>query len=431
MTCRVPSTVKNSDGTYTTETAMNTTVDFVYEVETLAFEDLESYIDSTIPSACDAASIEALARRLCENHECILGFSIGIPDSLIDDSKYCTGSVGEGSCFPYDGTINVWHSIDDQRGCDSASIEDLVLKTLDDEEEDNSATPATVKRTGAMSTDEYIDFVNSWVDAFPPIEGVGARGLGGEGMSVSGTRNVAQEGEDLSEVVLVRIVPRADRATTVAGVASGTQDTNSTPSDEGISPAAWALLALLLLLLLLLLGLLLRRRRRRKKDDDGNLDDNDGDLDTDGDDDLETVGVLDTDGDAGDDLKSFKTDWSSPASVHSGTSYKTANMQNLAFRHSKLDVHKCSSATCEICRSNIGKVDMLPVKQSDASIAQILNQLREDEGDDNNEADKGFDQRRIPSTSLPPDTSVSQPSGESRSLPEGHDEDDDQTSILP
>merc|ERR1712226_526279 len=71
-------------------------------------------------------------------------------------------------------------------------------------------------------------------------------------------------------------------------------------------------------------------------------------------------------------MKSLRTEWSAGTAAKSIKSYITANMQNLGAQHSKLDVHKCKSATCEVCRPNLGKVDMVPVNQSEASTARAM-----------------------------------------------------------
>lgn len=60
-----------------------------------------------------------------------------------------------------------------------------------------------------------------------------------------------------------------------------------------------------------------------------------------------------------DDLKSCRTDWSN--GTDGQKSYLEADFRDLALRHSKMNVHKCKSALCEVCRPSLGQVHMLSV----------------------------------------------------------------------
>jgi hypothetical protein len=60
------------------------------------------------------------------------------------------------------------------------------------------------------------------------------------------------------------------------------------------------------------------------------------------------------------DNKSIRTSWSQQSKDGDG-SYLTADFNDLARRHTKLNVHKCKSAFCEVCRPNLGVVHMLSV----------------------------------------------------------------------
>ncbi|KAL7556911.1 hypothetical protein ACA910_019284 [Epithemia clementina (nom. ined.)] len=387
VACRVPTTFQNADGTYNSEETLDTKVNFVYEVEFRKIEVQETYTSITVALAVDETNIKFLALELCTDHPCIIGFSVDVPDQLISnrDSSYCLKLQGSGSCYPYSGSINVWHSIEPDGGCNATEIKDLVLGTLDGK--NDTTTPAT--RSGVMNESAYIDDVNDWTKAFPPS-------------TVTGDGNVTDTGDgNFSDVILVTIVP-GDKNESVAGIAGTPPITTS----DGLSPAAWVLLALLALLLLLLLWLLCRHCRKDK----------------------EAEKKIE------DDLKSLRTTWSNSNTSAGGKSfasgsngsYMTADMHNLALQHSKLDVHKCKSATCEICRSNIGKVDMLPVGQSDASAARALamSSLREemeDEEEPLNAPPPPVERRRVPTP--PMEDSVASPMSERRPL---EPEDDSQ-----
>jgi hypothetical protein len=61
-----------------------------------------------------------------------------------------------------------------------------------------------------------------------------------------------------------------------------------------------------------------------------------------------------------DEMKSIRTSWSQQSRDGNG-SYLTADFNDLARRHTKLNVHKCKSAFCEVCRPNLGVVHMMAV----------------------------------------------------------------------
>ena len=67
-----------------------------------------------------------------------------------------------------------------------------------------------------------------------------------------------------------------------------------------------------------------------------------------------------------DDLKSCKTDWSHPSMERN---WLEPNFRDLALKHSKLDVHKCKSALCHVCRPTLGVVHMLPVDRGTSPLA--------------------------------------------------------------
>jgi hypothetical protein len=68
-----------------------------------------------------------------------------------------------------------------------------------------------------------------------------------------------------------------------------------------------------------------------------------------------------------DDMKSIRTSWSQPTRDGNG-SYLTADFNDLALRHTKLNVHKCKSGFCEVCRPNLGVVQMLQVPRESESM---------------------------------------------------------------
>lgn len=77
-----------------------------------------------------------------------------------------------------------------------------------------------------------------------------------------------------------------------------------------------------------------------------------------------------------DDLKSIRTSWSHPS--RDDGSYLTANFNDLARRHTKLNVHKCKSALCEVCRPNLGVVHMVPVPKNAKLSAVSCDLVRND-----------------------------------------------------
>jgi len=145
------------------------------------------------------------------------------------------------------------------------------------------------------------------------------------------------------EVIAVRLAnpSSGNGGAVVAGIAGVP---TAVVTDESVSAGGWAVAALVGLILLALLAMLFVMRRRGKKDAQK----------------LE------------DDLRSLHTEWSNGGASMGAKSYMTADARNLAAAHSKLDVHKCKSATCEVCNANLGRVDMLPVNQSEASTALAM-----------------------------------------------------------
>lgn len=67
-----------------------------------------------------------------------------------------------------------------------------------------------------------------------------------------------------------------------------------------------------------------------------------------------------------DDLKSCHTDWSHASMERN---WLEPNFRDLALKHSKLDVHKCKSALCHVCRPTLGVVHMLPVDRGTSPLA--------------------------------------------------------------
>jgi hypothetical protein len=59
-----------------------------------------------------------------------------------------------------------------------------------------------------------------------------------------------------------------------------------------------------------------------------------------------------------DDGRSLGTTWSRNTDDNS---FLKPDFYDLALKHSKLDVHKCQSALCTVCRPNLGVVNMVPV----------------------------------------------------------------------
>jgi hypothetical protein len=60
-----------------------------------------------------------------------------------------------------------------------------------------------------------------------------------------------------------------------------------------------------------------------------------------------------------DDERSLRTDWGSLPT--DDDSFLRPDFYDLALRHSKLDVHKCHSALCTVCKPNLGVVNMVSV----------------------------------------------------------------------
>lgn len=65
-----------------------------------------------------------------------------------------------------------------------------------------------------------------------------------------------------------------------------------------------------------------------------------------------------------DDLRSCKTKWPEP----SVSSNVKPDFLNLAGRHSRLNVHNCSTALCPVCRPNLGVVNMIPVARQSSQV---------------------------------------------------------------
>jgi hypothetical protein len=61
------------------------------------------------------------------------------------------------------------------------------------------------------------------------------------------------------------------------------------------------------------------------------------------------------------DGRSLATDWSLPTDDNS---FLKPDFYDLALRHSKLDVHQCHSALCEVCRPTLGVVNMISVSRA-------------------------------------------------------------------
>jgi hypothetical protein len=74
------------------------------------------------------------------------------------------------------------------------------------------------------------------------------------------------------------------------------------------------------------------------------------------------------------DDKSVHTQWSNKTDDNS---YLRPDWHDLLFRHSKMDVHKCKSAMCEVCQPNLGLVHTVRVPRG-----ANVKSLRLDDGDD-------------------------------------------------
>mmetsp|Transcript_10267 Transcript_10267/g.13561 ORF Transcript_10267/g.13561 Transcript_10267/m.13561 type:complete len:482 (-) Transcript_10267:136-1581(-) len=316
--CRVLES--SEDGQQLLETAMETTLDFIYEAETLGPSPSSAYETVNMPQGCDLATVYAFADELCNPSawNCILFISIKDQDER-DNTTECENSEGTGQCFAYKGDIVVSHT----NNCTQDDIREAFISVMSDEEK-------------GMASVKYINDANTFAGT--------AIGNGAGASSASGGASGASNPDD--EIVFVRLAGGGDDGGDTPPVFAGIAGTAAVvgPSDGSVTAGGWAVAALVGLLLLLLLLMLLVTRRREKKQTQQ----------------LE------------DDIRSLRTDWSNGASTPGGKSYMTANVHNLAAEHSKLDVHKCKSATCEVCKSNIGKVDMLPVNQSQSSTARAL-----------------------------------------------------------
>eukprot|EP00523_Entomoneis_sp_CCMP467_P007829 CAMPEP_0168742378 /NCGR_PEP_ID=MMETSP0724-20121128/13005_1 /TAXON_ID=265536 /ORGANISM="Amphiprora sp., Strain CCMP467" /LENGTH=468 /DNA_ID=CAMNT_0008789925 /DNA_START=147 /DNA_END=1553 /DNA_ORIENTATION=- len=347
--CRV---ARTDDNNTVLETIVDTTLDYWYEAETVGASPTTDYFTTEVPKGVDVATVYAFADQLCGFWDCILMIHIGVDDKLHDDQSHnCTGMVGDGTCFLYDGDIKIIHA----DTCNKTEIRDFFVDVM---------TNSTI----GMGSDNFIGTVNE--RATP---GTTDDGSGGSTVVVD------------DEVIDVRLAdPNSsgednDPPPVIAGIAAGGITTTQTSVNAG----GWAMTALVALLLLLLLGLLLFVRRRSRKRQDK----------------LE------------DDMQSLHSAWtnkSSDGTSLAGTSfapsvaksYMTADMHNLALQHSKLDVHKCKSAMCEICRPNMGHLELLPVSQSEMSTARHMRNVAEIVAEEQvmcMPAEPEPEQRRVPS----------------------------------
>jgi hypothetical protein len=72
------------------------------------------------------------------------------------------------------------------------------------------------------------------------------------------------------------------------------------------------------------------------------------------------------------DDKSVHTKWSNSTDDNS---YMRPDFHDLAFRHSKMDVHKCKSALCKTCRPTLGQVDMVPVPRNQPGAKAVYDSI--------------------------------------------------------
>lgn len=350
-TCRVPVTTVDQSGDYKVEGTASTQVSFVYEVET-AGSDISTYsnlANNTIPMAVDDTSVGVLADKLCKVWKsCIISFSLGSPsDSIIQDrlGKYCLKKTGQGACFAYNGNINVLYSTESGKNCTKNEIEELVLETLDGNHSE-------------MKKGTYIQQVNAYMQALVDPS--------------SGGKNLSKN----EQVVVVRIVEGPNGWGGNGQDASALTGAAGMSTHESFSPGAWVAAALVALLLAVFFCLL-RRCRRQEKALQQKLDD---------------------------DMKSVFTDWSGQASS-SGKTYMTADIRNLAGKHSKLDVHKCKSAMCRVCGPTLGVVNIMKVSPIRKNVvAQCREAAREIQKDlpDEKPVVEPRQERQIPSQRIVP-----------------------------
>ena len=67
------------------------------------------------------------------------------------------------------------------------------------------------------------------------------------------------------------------------------------------------------------------------------------------------------------ETKSMFTDWSNDTFEKK---FQTPDFHDLSLAHSKLDVHRCSSTLCKVCRPDMGDVNMVKVGRNKPSLEE-------------------------------------------------------------
>ena len=330
--CRAPLTETDADGNFQyLENVTDTTLSFHYEAETQGPANAsEAREMEEIPKGSDVATAFAFADELCgvPGWECIIYVSIND-----DDSRYNETVQGDNS---YCDTVN------GNGECFAYNGDILVHHNDDctkDEIRDRFIQVMTDPNNG-MSSDKYLENANFYARpdvSLPPADD-----------------------ERIVDVRLATGGSGDDGGSVIAGIA-GTPVVAGA-SSQTVTNGAWIVVALVGALLLALILLLLAGRRKRSNK-------------------LSEEDVK--------SLKSMRSNYSKGAST-AGNSYMTADMRNLGAMHSKLDVHKCKSATCEVCKPNLGKVNMVPVGKSSATTAIAM---RHTDSSVSNGSDKFVDEK--------------------------------------
>ena len=151
-------------------------------------------------------------------------------------------------------------------------------------------------------------------------------------------------------------------------VTSTITEASESRSAEGLNAGGIALLAAMgaLAALALLLLFLWQRRRRRNRNNDN-------------------------------DAKSIHTNWSDPTADNS---YLKPDFHDLGLQHSTADVHRCTSAFCEVCnRPNLGQVHLLSVGKLDLAGMQVQAEQEEQQQqqyDDDDDMDDSANNDLVP-----------------------------------
>jgi hypothetical protein len=176
-----------------------------------------------------------------------------------------------------------------------------------------------VVHTSACSQDDILEHTMDALDA-----------SAGEVYLVGRINNLM--GDSPTRAVHVTVIDKNANDVPVAAAAAVSEVQPAAVSDDGLGGPAIAAIALmgLILLLFALLGLVWRRRVQS------------------------TQKMVDSD-----ELKSCKTLWTVPSSENS--SVPNSYSRDLMIQSSSMDVHRCASALCPVCRPDLGMVQAVRV----------------------------------------------------------------------